>query len=291
METLTVGAAAARTGWSARMLRYLEAARAGRAPADAFGLSHVRARRAEPAPVARELCAIASRSSWSSLRSRRACAGSPSFGRRSTAGWPAPTPAPGSTGSSASTSGCSPPERRASTRTRPHWPATEGDHAMATTKNHDVKDASLAPEGRAADRVGRPADAGAGRDQGAVRARAAAGRLSRRRLSARDERDGEPDAHAEGRRGRRRALRVEPALDAGRRRRGARPRVRHRVLRHQGRGQRHVLLAHRGGGRPQAAADDGRRRRRDRRAPQRPPRPARRHHRRHGGDDHRASSA
>ena len=38
-------------------------------------------------------------------------------------------------------------------------------------------------------------------------------------------------------------------------------------LRDQGRGQRHVLLAHRGRGRPQAAADDGRRRRRDRRPP------------------------
>ena len=38
-------------------------------------------------------------------------------------------------------------------------------------------------------------------------------------------------------------------------------------VRDQGRGQRHVLRAHRGRGRPQAAADDGRRRRRDRRPP------------------------
>ena len=58
-------------------------------------------------------------------------------------------------------------------------------------------------------------------------------------------------------------------------------------LRDQGRGQRHLLLAHRGRGRPQAAADDGRRRRRDRCAAQRPARAARRHHRRHRGDDHR----
>jgi len=34
-------------------------------------------------------------------------------------------------------------------------------------------------------------------------------------------------------------------------------------FRHQGRGPRHVLLAHRGRGRPQAALHDGRRRRRD----------------------------
>jgi len=42
--------------------------------------------------------------------------------------------------------------------------------------------------------------------------------------------------------------------------------VRHLLLRDQGRGQRHLLRAHRGGGRPQAALHDGRRRRRDQRA-------------------------
>ena len=67
-------------------------------------------------------------------------------------------------------------------------------------------------------------------------------------------------------------------LDAGRRRGGPRRGVRHLGLRDQGRGQRHLLPAHRGGGRPQAAADDGRRRRRDRRAPPTPPRAAGRHH-------------
>ena len=58
-------------------------------------------------------------------------------------------------------------------------------------------------------------------------------------------------------------------------------------LRDQGRGQRHLLLAHRGRGRPQAAPDDGRRRRRDRRPPLGTARAARRHHRRHRGDDDR----
>ena len=57
--------------------------------------------------------------------------------------------------------------------------------------------------------------------------RAAARRLPDRRVPARDDRDGEPDAHAQGRRRRRRPLRVEPALDPGRRRRRARRRVRH----------------------------------------------------------------
>mgnify|MGYP003694645119 CR=1 FL=1 len=87
-----------------------------------------------------------------------------------------------------------------------------------------------------------------------------------------------------GRRGRR-PLRVQPALDAGRRRGRARRRVRRRRVRDQGRGQRHVLPPHRGRGRPPAAPDDGRRRRRDRRAPLGPPRAARRRDRRHRGDD------
>ena len=139
--------------------------------------------------------------------------------------------------------------------------------------------------GRPAHPVGRPADAGAGRDPRALRARAAALRLPDLGLPARDHRDCEPRADAEGGRGGRGPLRVQSPVHAGRRRRGARRRVRHRRLCDQGRGQRHVLLAHRGGRRPQAAADDGRRRRRDRRAPLRPPRAARRHHRRHRGDD------
>ena len=50
--------------------------------------------------------------------------------------------------------------------------------------------------GRAEDRVGGPADAGAGRHPRAVRRRASAGRLADQRLPARHRRDGEPDAHA-----------------------------------------------------------------------------------------------
>ena len=110
-------------------------------------------------------------------------------------------------------------------------------------------------------------------------------------MPARDDRDREPGPNAQGGRGGRRPLRVQSALDAGRRRRGARPGVRHRGLCDQGRGQRHLLLAHRGCRRPQAAADDGRRRRRDRRPALGPARAARRHHRRHRGDDHRRDPA
>ena len=91
--------------------------------------------------------------------------------------------------------------------------------------------------------------------------------------------------------GGRRPLRLESALDAGRRRSGARGRVRHLRLRDQGRGQRHVLRPHRGGRRPQAALHDGRRRRRDRRSPLGAARAARRDHRRHRGDDDRRDPA
>ena len=166
------------------------------------------------------------------------------------------------------------------------------------TKGSNGSDETLRREGsrpcgrgQAPDRVGRPADAGARRDPGTLRARTAAQRASHLRVPARDDGNGEPHAHAEGRRRRRRALRVQSALDAGRRRSGARRGVRHLGLRDQRRGPRHVLLAHRGCGRPQAAPDDGRRRRRDRRPALGPPRAARRHHRRHGGDDHRRHPA
>ena len=156
---------------------------------------------------------------------------------------------------------------------------------MATTQAIRREGPGARLRRRAPDRVGRPADAGAGRDPRALRARAAARRAARLRLPARDDRDGEPRPHAQGGRRRRRPLRVEPALHAGRRRGGARRGVRHRRLRDQGRGQRHVLPAHRGGGRPPAAPDDGRRRRRHRRPPLGAARAARRRHRRHGGDD------
>ena len=109
---------------------------------------------------------------------------------------------------------------------------------MATTKRHDVKDLSLAPEGvqriEWADR--QMPVLGAIRERFAKRA--AAGGLPHRRLPARHHRDRQPDAHAQGRRRRRRALRLEPALDPGRRRGRAGRRVRHPDLRDQGRGQR-----------------------------------------------------
>ena len=133
--------------------------------------------------------------------------------------------------------------------------------------------------------MGGPEHAGARRDPRALRERGAARRLPHRGLSARHDRDREPRADAEGGRCGRRPLRVEPALDAGRRRGGARRGVRRVRLRDQGRGQRHVLPAHRGRGRPQAADHDGRRRRRDRRPPRASARAARRRDRRHRGDD------
>ena len=58
------------------------------------------------------------------------------------------------------------------------------------------------------------------------------------RLPARHDRDREPRPHADRRRRRRRAVRVQPALHAGRRRRGAGRPLRRRGLRHQRRGQR-----------------------------------------------------
>ena len=156
---------------------------------------------------------------------------------------------------------------------------------MAVTKRYDVKDLALAGEGKRriewADRQ-MPVLA-AIRER--FEQRAAAGRLPHRGVPARHDRDREPHAHPEGGWGGRRVVRVEPALDAGRCRGRARRGVRHLVLRDQGRGSRHVLLAHRGVGRPQAALHDGRRRRRDRRAALRAPRAARRRDRRHRGDD------
>ena len=145
--------------------------------------------------------------------------------------------------------------------------------------------------GRPQDRMGRPADAGAPGHSRALRAREAARRLPRLGLPARHHRDREPDAHPQGGRRRRRPVRVEPAVHAGRRRGSARRCLRHRHLRDQGRGQRHVLLAPRGRDRPSAAHHDGRRRRRDRDPPLGEARAARRRDRRHRGDDDRRDPA
>ena len=107
----------------------------------------------------------------------------------------------------------------------------------------DVKDLSLSPRGMLriewADR-----DMPVLRlDPRALRAREAAGGRAHRRVPARHHRDRQPHAHAEGRRGRGGAVRLEPALHPGRRGRRAGGRLRHPDLRHQGRGPRDLLRA------------------------------------------------
>ena len=158
---------------------------------------------------------------------------------------------------------------------------------MATTQRYDVKDLELAAEGvRRIAWADRQMPVLAAIRERFEREQPLAGhRISC--LPARDDRDGEPRPHALRGRRRRRPLRVEPALHAGRRRGRARRRVRGRRVRDQGRGQRHLLPPHRGRRRPPAASDHGRRGRRHRRAPFGPSRAARRRHRRHRGDDDR----
>ena len=138
-------------------------------------------------------------------------------------------------------------------------------HALATTRRYDVKDLSLAQEGvRRIEWADRQMPVLAAIRERFEREQPLAGHRDRG-VPPRHHRDREPGAHPEGGRRRRRAVRVQPALHPGRRRCRARRRVRHLGLRDQGRGQRHLLPAHRGGRRPQAAHHDGRRRRRDRR--------------------------
>ena len=134
--------------------------------------------------------------------------------------------------------------------------------------------------------MGGRGDARAAPDQGTVREGAAAGRDPDRGVPARDHRDREPDDHPGGRRGRGGPLRVQPAVHAGRCCGGAGG-GRHRHLRHQGRGHRHLLQAHqRGPGRP-AQHHHGRRGGHGQRPAQGARRPDRRDHRRHRGDHHR----
>ena len=158
-------------------------------------------------------------------------------------------------------------------------------------KNHDVADLALADAGQAriewADRH-MPVLASI-RERFA--AREAARRHPARPLPARHDRDREPGPHADRRRRRRRAVRLEPALDPGRRRRGAGRPLRRRGLRDQRRGQRDLLRAHQRRLRQAPADHDGRRRRRDRRAARRAHRPAHRGDRRHRGDDDRRDPA
>ena len=89
---------------------------------------------------------------------------------------------------------------------------------MSTTTPSDVRDLALAPEGvRRIEWADRQMPVLAP-DPRAVRGRAAARGHPHRRLPARHQRDRQPDAHAEGGRRRRRAVRLQPALHPGRRR-------------------------------------------------------------------------
>ncbi len=90
-------------------------------------------------------------------------------------------------------------------------------------------------------------------------ARAAAGRPAHRRLPPRHDRDREPGADAGGRRCAGGAGGQQPALDEGRRRRGAHGALRDRRLRPARRGPRHVLRAPQRDRRHEAPDHDGRR--------------------------------
>ena len=212
MDGLKVGEAAARTEWSPRMLRYLERLGLVVPSRTRHGLPALRAARAEPAPLApRAALPVRPRDLRPRLRGAAQARARAAQGRR----------------------------RLARRRRRPRVGRVGTAKARTATdrriaKGNDGSNEALRREGprprrrgQAADRVGRPADAGARRDPRPVREGAAARRLPHRRLPARHDGDGEPDADAEGGRRRRGVVRVEPALDAGRRRVGARRGVRH----------------------------------------------------------------
>ena len=166
---------------------------------------------------------------------------------------------PGSSGSSASTSACSPP-------TLPE-PDDRQRGSMATTQRHDVKDLALAAEGvrriewadrqmpvlaAIRERFEREKPLAGYRVSACLHVTTETANLMRTLkaggadvvLCASNPLSTQDDVAA--------ALVDEYGIAR---------------LRDQGRGQRHVLPAHRGGGRPSAAHHDGRRRRRDRRPP------------------------
>ena len=259
---MTVGAAARQTGWSARMLRYLEetglvvpaTARRGLPLYGTRELNQLRSLRELRRVFGVELTDLAF-----AARLRR----EPGL-RDAVHTWLAGGDERARVGAA---------QARAAPRRL--IDRTDREEPMATTKRFDVKDLALRPRGCGASSgpTGRcrcwPRS---GSDSSARSRSAATGSSACLHVTTET---ANLVADAEGRRRGRRALRIEPAVHPGRRRGGARRRVRHRHLRDQGRGQRQLLLAHRGGRRPQAAADDGRRRRRDRRAPLRPARAAR----------------
>ena len=129
-----------RTGWSPRMLRYLESARPRRPARTSVGLPALRAARAEPAPLARASSAPGSASSLDDVAFARRLRRDPGSAPPSRPGSPARTP------------------------TRPAWveweqrkherllaaykATTRGERIHGhDTKRHDVKDLALAPEG------------------------------------------------------------------------------------------------------------------------------------------------
>ena len=210
---LTVGAAATADGLVAPDAPLPRGRRTRRPVTAAARLPRLRRPRAEPAPLPPGAPRRASASSSPISRSPRGSAGSPACATRSTPGLP----------------GARAPlewEQRKHERLLRRTDANERNHGDDEAIRREGPGAR--PRGRPPHPVGRPADAGAGRDPRAVRARAAARRLPDLGVPARDDGDREPRADAEGGRRRRGAVRLEPALDAGRRRRGARRGVRHR---------------------------------------------------------------
>ena len=139
--------------------------------------------------------------------------------------------------------------------------------------------------------MGRPAHAGAARHPRPLREGAAAGRPQGRGLPARDHRDRQPDAHPQGRRRQRRAVRLQPAVDPGRHRGRAGRALRHRHLRPARGRHRRLLRAPRGGPRHPAQHHHGRRLRPGHPAAHQAARPAGRGHGRDRGDHHRGHPA
>ena len=164
VEALTIGEAAARTGWSARMLRYLETVGLVVPARTSAGYRIYGARRAPPAPAAPAAArAVRDRAGRGRLRG-------PPPSRARAPDRPRRLDALGGPGRRLGRVGTA--KARAADLGR-------------LTKGTDGYDEAIRREGscarlrrRAPDRVGRPADAGAGRDPRAVRDRAAARRAT-----------------------------------------------------------------------------------------------------------------
>ncbi len=262
MDALTIHEAAETTGWSPRMLRYVErvgllgpapfrrrlpALRAGGAPAPAHPARAARAPRARP--LRRRLRAPAP-PGRGAARGGRHVAGR----RRRSVLSSSPRPT-GCAGSRRSTRSCWPPP---SAPIPPSWRRDDHHHDRLQGRRH--RPGRLRPQG---DRARRARDA---RPDGAargVRRRPAAQGRAHHRLAAHDRPDGRADRDARRARRRRALVLVQHLLDAGPRRRRDRRR-RHPRLRLEGRDARGVLVVHGAGadlarGRPE---HDPRRRRR-----------------------------